>query len=120
MSCTDCAFKVGQVGAIVVIEVYTKDENGVDQIFDVSPATTLEVVVKKPDGATQTFPAVFAAVADGGTGDGTDGKIKFTTTQASDFSVAGDYLAEPNIVEPNTGFSGRTQRFSFPVEDVLS
>lgn len=122
MSCQDCKFKKNQVGAILVIDLIQVAEDGTESAFDVSAASTLEVVVGKPDGAAtspQTFTAAFAEVADGGNGAGTDGKIKITTTLTTDFDVAGDYAAEPNIVDPTSGFNGRTQRVFFTVEDTL-
>jgi hypothetical protein len=122
VSCTDCRFKVGQIGAILVIDLVQVDENGTESAFDVSSATTLQVVVGKPAAAAsspQTFTAAFAEAADGGNGTGTDGKIKFATTLASDFDVAGDYIAEPYIIDPVTGFNGRTQRISFAVEATI-
>ena len=119
MSCTDCDFKQNQIGAILVIELF-QVVNGVPEPFDVSVNTRLDVFVKKADGSTMTFTAAFAAVADGGLGDGTDGKIKITTTDAGDWSVGGDYEAEPDIAETTTGFDGRTGRVYFSVEEILS
>lgn len=123
MSCTDCKFKVGQIGAILVVELVQVDALGVETPFDVSAASTLQIVVGKPSTAAstpQTFTAVFAVAADGGTGDGVDGKIKMTTTLATDFDVSGDYEAEPYIVDATTGFDGRAQRVRFSVDPVLT
>ncbi len=121
MSCQDCTFKVGQIGAIIVVQLVQKDADGVESAFDVSAATTMTLHYQPPDGsAVKTLTLVFAAVVDGGNGLGTDGWVKAVTTVVGDLPASGDYEAEPEIIDPTTGFNGRTQDFIFPVEAILA
>ena len=79
----DPDFHVGDIGAILVHHIKEPDPANPGELRDkdVSGATTLEINVQKPDMTTvTTYTAVFATAAEGALGDGTDGKIKITTT----------------------------------------
>lgn len=113
----EAEFFVGDIGAIMLFTIYDPTPDNPTKVLDVSGASTKEVRITKPDGSGMTITADFAQPAEGGTGDGTDGKIKATTTLASEFSVAGDYIAQPYVDVPGL-FTGHCGKVVFPVEDV--
>lgn len=59
---------VSDVGTAFTITV--KDED--DAVVDISSASTLQIIFKKPDGSTLVKTATLS-------GDGTDGKMEYTT-----------------------------------------
>ena len=69
---------VGDVGTQLIMTV--KDD-GV--VVDISSASSLSVIIKKPDGVNYTKAGTFL-------NDGTDGKMYYTSV-SGDFNAAGNY-----------------------------
>ncbi len=80
---------VGDIGT--VFEVTLKDEGNSPEIVDISTATTKELLFKAPSGTTLTKTAAF-------TTDGTDGKLEYTTTSATDLMMEGNWQIQAHII----------------------
>lgn len=112
-------FYVGDVGAILLFTVQEYNAAGELVAVDLSQATTMEVKIRRPDGTSFTLTAEYATASEGGDGTGSDGKMKATTTDTTQFSQAGDYVAQPYLVLPNPAWDGHAQKVYFPVDSVL-
>lgn len=76
-----------------------------DSIVDLSAATTKEIKLKPPKGgATKTFSAAFFT-------DGTDGIITYTTVDADDLDVLGDWKIQGRVVIAAGDFNSDTAAF---------
>lgn len=84
--------KVAQVG--LTIEITVKDEN--DAVYDISSATTKNVLLRRPDGTLVTLTGSF-------TTDGTDGKVQ-ADTDANTFNTAGAYRVAAHIITASDDF----------------
>lgn len=76
---------VGDVGTQLIMTV--KDD-GV--VVDISSASTLDVIIKKPDGENYTKSGQLST-------DGTDGKMYYTSV-SGDFNAAGNYKLQGRVV----------------------
>ncbi len=76
---------VGDVGTQLIMTV--KDD-GV--VVDISGASILQVILKKPDGQTYTKTGILYT-------DGTDGKMYYTSVDG-DFNAAGNYKLQGKVV----------------------
>ena len=94
---------IGDVGTVV--EFTAKDENGAT--INISAATTLEIIFRKPSQAVVTRTAVF-------TTDGTDGLFRYVTV-AGDFDEAGKWVRQGHVVVPGV-FDLRSKTVEFRVE----
>lgn len=74
----------GDIGTKLLVTI-TDDGN----IVDVSPATSLSIFIKKPNGTVLTKPATLET-------DGTDGKIYYVTV-AGDLDKAGIYKIQGKV-----------------------
>lgn len=66
-------------------------------VADVSGATTQQFTFTKPDGSTIVRTTVYTPISQGGTGDGTDGKVQYTTV-SGDLDQAGRWKVQGYIV----------------------
>lgn len=78
---------IGDIGTR--FELIVTDED--DAIVDISSATTKEMIFKPPCGVPKTQTAAFVT-------DGTDGKIEYVTTAASDLDEAGTWYRSAHVV----------------------
>ena len=74
------AHHVGNIGTRFVFTITEDDAAGT--IVDLSSQTSLSAVFKTPSGTVKTFGAALLT-------DGTDGKLYYTTSLASDLDVKG-------------------------------
>lgn len=76
---------VGDIGTLLIMTVY---DDGV--VVDISSATVLSVIIKKPNGTAYTLTGLFYT-------NGTDGKLKYTSV-SGDFNVPGNYKLQGKVV----------------------
>lgn len=77
---------IGDLGTVFECTIKNQDA----AVVDVSAATTLQIVFQKPTGIGVAKTAVFVTT-------GTDGKIKYTTTVASDLDTAGHWRLQGRV-----------------------
>lgn len=104
MACENTV-RVGDTGTALQVELL---ENCTTPI-DISGATTLEIIIQRPDLTTVTKTASYVT-------DGTDGQIT-ADTEAGDITMSGTYKIQANIVLP--AWSGKSAVGEFVVEDNL-
>lgn len=75
---------VGDIGTQLIMTV--KDDG---DIVDISGASLLQVIIKKPDGQTYTKTGTLYT-------DGTDGKMYYTSL-SGDFNAAGNYKIQGKV-----------------------
>jgi hypothetical protein len=97
-----------QKGAIGVIIELTITED--DVAVNLSSATTKNIVLRSPSGVVATKTGAFVT-------DGSDGKLKYTTTAEADLNEAGFWKAQAALVM--TGFTGRSSSAQFEVMSNL-
>lgn len=95
----------GDIGARITLTVM---EDGAAK--DVSGATTQQIIIKAPSGTTQTFTSSFVT-------DGTNGQIRYTTTDASELNEVGAWKIQARVA--GSGFDHKTQAGHFYVDDNL-
>lgn len=78
---------VNDIGTQLIMTV--KDDG---EIVDISGATLLQVILKKPDGQTYTKTGTLYT-------NGTDGKMYYTSI-GGDFSAAGNYKIQGKVTIP--------------------
>jgi len=76
---------VGDIGTIFRVTLMDGSS-----VLDVSGATTLEIIFKKPNNSNLTKTAIL-------TGDGTDGIVQYTTV-IGDLDSAGKWAMQANVV----------------------
>lgn len=79
-------FVLGDFGLPITVEVVDKSDN----FLDISAATTVNIVLKKPDGSILTKTAAFVT-------DGTDGKITYVV-ESGVLSVTGQWTARAQVI----------------------
>lgn len=84
-----------------VFKATIKDEDGV--VVDVSAASTMELVYRKPDGTAVVQTAVH-------TTDGTDGVIQYTTVDG-DMDTEGEWRVQGFVVIATSEFHSDVHRF---------
>lgn len=82
-------------------------DNGI--IYDVSLATTKQIILKKPSGAVLTKTALFSS-------DGSDGKIYYIIV-SGDLDEAGTYDVQAKLILPTGTWS--SQMTQLVVKDTL-
>ena len=82
---------VGDIGTQLIMTV--KDDG---EIVDISPASNLTVILKKPDGKNYTKSGTILT-------DGTDGNMYYTSVNG-DFNAAGNYKIQGIVTLPNGTF----------------
>lgn len=82
---------VGDIGTKLIMTV--KDDG---EVVDISDATTLTVIIKKPDGQSYTKTGLIYT-------DGTDGNMYYTAVDG-DFNVAGNYKIQGIVTLSNGTF----------------
>lgn len=97
MACTE-EIHVGDIGT--VFEVTIKDGSSV---VDISSATALQIIFKKPDDSSLTKIAIFSS-------DGTDGKMKYTSV-ANDLNISGSWRLQGRVVMPVGEWRSTTGNF---------
>lgn len=82
---------VDDIGTRLIMTVIDDGE-----IVDISTATDIDVILKKPDTSSDINPGLFYT-------DGTDGKIKYTSV-SGDFDQAGTYKIQGVVTLPSGTF----------------
>lgn len=98
---------VGDIG--VQIKAHISDESGLS--VDVSTASILELILRKPDGTTVTKTATRLTT-------GVDGWITWTSTVAGDFDIFGTWRIQGHVTL-DASHSFKTLTASFPVRENL-
>lgn len=83
----------GDIGTIIRATIKDKQADGTLSVLDISGATTLELVFKKPSGTKLTKVAVL-------TTDGTDGQMEYVTI-SGDLNETGEWKIQAYIVLPS-------------------
>lgn len=94
-----CGIHLGDVGTIIQITI--TDCSGT--AIDISNATNIEFVFKKPSGASITRTGLFVT-------DGTDGLVKYTLI-ADDIDEIGTWKIQVNITASNGSWSSCFESF---------
>jgi hypothetical protein len=105
--------KIGDIGTDIIVTII--DQDGAAKPVDT--AVTMEILLRKPDGSTETLTATFAGIVQNGAGDGTDGKI-YAASVASTFDQSGLYYAVGHVVFAG-GSEFHTETGPFVVEDIF-
>lgn len=79
---------IGDIGTIFEVTLFD-DIN----IVDISSATVMKIIFTKPDKTRVENNAIFSS-------DGTDGKIKYTTSLASELDQKGTWKIQANVTMP--------------------
>lgn len=79
---------VGDIGTQLILTI--KDDGAV---VDIGDATTLQVIIKKPDGIA--YPKAGTLLTDG-----SDGKIQYISLDG-DFNAAGNYKIQGKVIMPS-------------------
>lgn len=104
MSCEPEELQLGAVGVAIIVTVM---EDGA--AVDISTVTAKSLVFRKPNGTTATVTASFYT-------DGTDGKLVYVTEASPLFlDTAGEWLVQPDITFPSSGFDGTGSLVAFQV-----
>ena len=98
---------VGDVGTAIILTV---NDSSTGAVVDISSATTLEIVLRKPNGTSITRTAEFVT-------DGADGKLQYVTI-AGDIDRAGEWSAQGYISMPV--WSGHTDEAAVTVVGNLA
>lgn len=80
----------GDVGTIFRVTVRDTKKDGTTKVLDVSAATTLQLIFKKPNSTVVTQTATL-------TSDGTDGRIQYTTV-SDDLTPIGTWEIQARVV----------------------
>ena len=89
---------VGDIGTTLIVTIL---ENG--SVVDISSATSLQIVIRKPDATTLTKTGVF-------TTDGTDGKMQYVSI-AGDFDQSGNYRIQGKVELTGGNYSSSVGSF---------
>jgi hypothetical protein len=97
---------VGDIGTIFRLTIMDGTS-----VVDISGATTMEIIFKKPSASVVTETASF-------TTDGTDGQMEWATGVVGDLDEAGSWEWQGRIVMPS--WEGKTSILTFDVVANLS
>ena len=89
---------VGDIGTTLIVTIL---ENG--SVVDISSATSLQIVIRKPDATTLTKTGVL-------TTDGTDGKMQYISI-AGDFDQSGNYRIQGKVELTGGNYSSSVGSF---------
>ena len=81
------------IGTVFKVTVYDTTSTGTQVVADVSDATTMNFIFRKPNGSTSTKTASF-------TSDGSDGQIQYVTVDG-DLDSVGTWSIQAYIVTPS-------------------
>ncbi len=81
------------IGTVIEVTITDKDSAGVATALDISAATALQFIMKKPDRTLLTVTAIFVTT-------GVDGKIQYTTV-AGNMNVVGIWHLQAKITLPS-------------------
>lgn len=101
--------QVNDIGTIFRATIYDTTSTGSNVIADISDASILKFIFRKPDGTTFERSANF-------TNDGTDGLIEYTTVNG-DLSQAGSWMLQAYV--QTTSGKWRTNTVCFKVQENL-
>ncbi len=91
LSTTQESLQVAVIGARLEVEICEWDEDTrTDVIVDISGATTLQIIVKRPDATVFTRTAILSST-------GADGKM-YIVTIAGDLTIEGTYYIQGYLV----------------------
>lgn len=108
MSC-EAEIHLNDIGTVFRTTIKDKACDGTSSVLDVSAATTLNLIFKKPGGTVVTKSASF-------TTDGTDGQIEYITVDG-DLDEVGNWQIQAYIVLPSG--SWRSDKGTFYVHENL-
>ena len=114
MAATTKSFRIGDVGSKLGLTVIDCDTSAA---IDLSTATLIEIVYRKPSGTLVRVTASFADFG-GATGDGTDGKIMYVTPNSSFFDETGYWEYSAYVTFATGAYS--TQPVQFHVDRGVS
>lgn len=97
--------QVGDVGATITVTI---NQDG--SAMDISTSTDRNIYLRSPSGTVTNHTAVFV-------GDGSDGQIRYTTTDAGDVGEQGQWDLQADVVMPAGTF--RTSTTTFKVDPNL-
>ena len=100
---------LNDIGTVFRITVYDTDSSGTASVLNISAATTLQIIFRKPNGTSLTKTAAF-------TTDGADGQMQYTTVDG-ELDTAGTWNIQSYIVSSDG--SWRTDVGSFKVYENL-
>ena len=89
---------VGDIGTTLIVTIL---EDG--SVVDISSASSLQIIIKKPDATTLTKTGVF-------TTDGTDGKMQYVSI-AGDFDQSGNYRIQGKVNLTSGNYSSSVGSF---------
>lgn len=93
--------QVGVIGASLTVTL--RDQTG--SLVDLSSSTTRFLYLTKPHNrGTSRYAATLVT-------DGTDGKMKYVTTSASDLPVAGDWTIQAYYINPSGTYPSKQGSF---------
>lgn len=98
----------GDIG--VALRFTVKKPDG--SIYDLTTATILEVIYRKPNSGTVVTKTASKVTT------GSDGKLQYKTTSASDLDEAGPYQAQVRVVDGELDV--KSKKVTFKVEDTLA
>lgn len=101
--------QVNDIGTVFRVTVYDTTSTGSTETADISDATTLKFIFRRPDDTTFERSAAF-------TSDGTDGIIQYATVDG-DLNQSGSWSLQGYIVTPNGAW--RTNTACFKVYENL-
>lgn len=104
MATKDVELQVGDVGTAIVILVTENDE-----VLDISEATDMSFIFKKPNGTPVTKVAAFET-------DGTDGALVYYI-EDDDFLTEGRWQVQAVLTIGD--WTGRTEKTTFKVNQAL-
>jgi len=90
------------LGQIIPFEFTISDQDGT--IVDISSASVLEVIFRKPDKSTFTRTAAMVT-------DGTDGKLQYTTVLA-DLDAGGPWRAQAEVTISSVPYPSTISNFT--------
>lgn len=95
---SNCQIHVGDIGTVLVVTIL---EDG--SAVDISSASSLQIILRKPDGVSYTKTATIYT-------DGTDGKLSYTVLDG-DLDAAGLWKIQAVVVIPSGTYSSSVGSF---------
>ena len=97
------------IGTEFIVTI-TECINGTDVPLDISTATLKQIVFTKSDKTKVVFPAVWTPISSGGTGNGSDGQISYTTV-SGDLTPMGSFKIQGIVTTPFGQWSSTIDKF---------
>lgn len=102
---------VGDIGTVVEVQFV---ECGTP--VDISTATSTQIAFRNPNGIVVVVTAVFTGTE---AGDGTDGRIRWTSTTSTDWDISGEWTIQAKVVLTG-GATFRSEKKNFQVDENIS